>query len=179
MILSTPALCVALLSPLAGILGDRFGRRRLLIVALSIYGFVGIAPVFLDALVPILISRVGIGITEALIITLSTTMIADYFEGEARGKWLAGQTAVASVSALLFFNIGGLLGRVDWRAPFWVYASASLMLAAVLVFTWGNGAASACLVSENQKPGSGAGQPFRGNGCWASKSSGSRPSARS
>lgn len=136
MILTVPSLCVALFSPLAGILGDWFGRRRLLIWALIGYAGVGVAPVFLTGLVPIIISRIGVGLAEALIMVLTTTMIGDYFQGAARDRWLAGQTAAASLSALVFFNLGGQLGRFGWRAPFWVYGGALVMLALVLAYTW-------------------------------------------
>jgi MFS family permease len=136
MILTIPALCIALLSTLAGALGDYFGRRRLLIASFGLYALVGVAPVFLHDLTAILVSRVGVGIAEALIMVLSTTMIGDYFKGAARDKWLAAQTAFASMSALLFFNIGGQLGSFGWRAPFWVYLSALLMLVLVVLFTW-------------------------------------------
>jgi MFS family permease len=135
MILTIPALCIALLSTFAGLLGDVFGRRRLLMASFVIYAAVGVAPVFLRGLWAILISRVGVGIAEALIMVLSTTMIGDTFQGRARDKWLAAQTAFASLSALLFFNIGGQLGSSGWRTPFWVYLSALLMLALVLVYT--------------------------------------------
>ncbi|MBS0284932.1 MAG: MFS transporter [Proteobacteria bacterium] len=136
MILTVPALCVALLSPVAGMLGDYFGRRRLLIIALGIYAVVGLAPIFLTDLFAIIASRVLVGIAEAFIMVLTTTMIGDYFEGARRDKWLAAQTAVASVSALLFFNLGGILGSFGWRTPFWVYCSALIMLAAIVRFTW-------------------------------------------
>lgn len=136
MVLTVPALCVALLSPLAGILGDYFGRRRLLIASFVFYAIFGLAPIFLADLKLILMSRVGVGISEALIMVLSTTMIGDYYRGAARDKWLAGQTACASLSALLFFNLGGFLGNHGWRTPFWVYASALVMMLAVIVFTW-------------------------------------------
>ena len=43
---------------------------------------------------------------------------------------------MASMSALVFFNLGGQLGQFGWRTPFWVYLSALLMLALVLRFTW-------------------------------------------
>ncbi len=99
MILTIPALCVAVFSPIAGIAGDYFGRRPLLLVALALYGVLGIAPIFLSSLSAILVSRVGVGITEALIMVLTTTMIADFFTGPARDKWLAAQTACASLSA--------------------------------------------------------------------------------
>ena len=136
MVLTVPALCVALFSPMAGILGDRFGRRRLLLAAFLVYAVVGIAPVFLRDLGWIIVSRVAVGMAEAMIMVLSTTMIGDYFEGPARDRWLAGQTAMASISALLFLNVGGFLGRFGWRAPFWVYGSALLMFVLVLLFTW-------------------------------------------
>ena len=136
MILTVPALCVALFSPVAGVLGDWFGRRRLLLWSFALYAAVGVAPLFLESLPAILVSRIGVGLTEALIMVLTTTMIGDYFTGAARDRWLAGQTAMASLSALLFFNLGGQLGQFGWRTPFWVYLSALLMLALVARFTW-------------------------------------------
>lgn len=136
MILTLPSLCVAFLCPVAGILGDYFGRRRLLLFAFLLYAVVGVMPVFLNDLTHILISRVGVGIAEAFVYVLSTTMIGDYYKGASRDKWLAAQTAFASMSALLFFNLGGLLGEGGWRTPFWAYASALVMFALVLKFTW-------------------------------------------
>ena len=41
MILTLPSLCVALLCPVAGILGDYFGRRRLLLFSFLLYAVVG------------------------------------------------------------------------------------------------------------------------------------------
>lgn len=136
MVLTLPSLCVAVLCPCAGMLGDYFGRRRLLLSSFVIYAVVGVAPFFLTDLTHILISRAGVGIAEALIYVLSTTMIGDYYKGAQRDRWLAGQTAFASVSALLFFNIGGMLGEAGWRTPFTVYASALVMFALVVKYTW-------------------------------------------
>lgn len=136
MILTVPALCVALLSPVAGMAGDYFGRRKLLLWSFVLYAAVGILPVFLGNIYAILLSRIGVGVAEALIMVLSTTLIGDYFRGAARDKWLAAQTAFASMSAILFFNLGGQLGQFGWRTPFWVYGSSLLMLALVLAFTW-------------------------------------------
>lgn len=136
MILTLPSLCVALLCPVAGMLGDYFGRRRLLLASFVLYAAVGVAPVFLTDLTHILISRIGVGVAEALIYVLSTTMIGDYYHGAARDRWLAGQTAFASMSALLFFNLGGILGEGGWRTPFWAYGAAMVMGLLVWKFTW-------------------------------------------
>ncbi len=153
MILTIPALCVAIFSPLAGILGDAFGRRRLLLWSFVAYAILGVMPVFLTDLTAILASRIGVGISEAMIMVLSTTLIGDYFHGAQRDKWLAAQTAVASMSALVFFNVGGQLGQFGWRTPFWVYLSALGMLALVLAFTWEPKAEKSARV-EQQKPSS-------------------------
>ncbi len=136
MILTTPALCVAIFSTGAGYLGDRFGRRRLLIASMVVYAFVGTAPLLLDNLTLILITRVGVGLCEAMLMTLSTTLIGDFFKGEKRDRWLAAQTATASLSALVLLNIGGVLGVLGWRGPFLMYASAFVMIAGVVFFTW-------------------------------------------
>jgi MFS family permease len=124
MLLTLPGLCIALFSPFAGMLGDRFGRKRLLIAAMLVYGLTGMAPLVLTDIAPILASRVAVGLCEAAIMTLSTTLIGDIYSGKARERWLSSQTAVASVSALLFLALGGLLGRQGWQAPFMVYGLA-------------------------------------------------------
>lgn len=132
-LLTLPGLCIALFSPVAGLLGDRLGRRRLLIGSMLFYGLAGMAPMLLSDLHQILASRVLVGICEALIMTLSTTLIGDMFTGRARERWLSSQTAVASVSALLFLALGGLLGRQGWQAPFLIYGLAWPMALAVFL----------------------------------------------
>jgi MFS family permease len=132
-LLTLPGLCIALFSPVAGLLGDRLGRKRLLIGAMLVYGLAGMAPMALSDIHHILASRVLVGICEALIMTLSTTLIGDLFTGQARERWLSSQTAVASVSALLFLALGGLLGRQGWQAPFAIYGLAWPMALAVFL----------------------------------------------
>lgn len=136
LVLTIPALCIAIFSPLAGWLADLFGRRRLLIAAMLGYSVLGIAPFFLDSLAAIFATRVGLGITEAIIITTTTTMLGDLFAGPQRDRWLANQTAVASLSALALFVIGGALGVHGWRAPFLVYLASLVMLWGVWRYTW-------------------------------------------
>jgi MFS family permease len=81
-----------------------------LIVGMIAYAFFGKSPIFLDDLLAIIATRIGVGVCEAIIMTVTTTLICDYFSGPAREKWLASQTAVASLSALVLIFVGGLLG---------------------------------------------------------------------
>ena len=136
-VLTMPALCITLFSPLAGWLADRFGRRRILLAAMLIYGVLGIAPTVLDNLFAIVGSRVGVGLCEAVVMTVSTTLISDYFKGRAREQWLASQTAVASLSALAIITLGGYLGAVyGWRGPFGVYLFSVVLAIGIWLFTW-------------------------------------------
>ena len=80
---------------------DFFGRRTTCIGALVIYSCVGILPLFLQSLTAIIVSRAVLGAMEALVVISSTTLIGDYFHGREREKWLANQTAVASLAILL------------------------------------------------------------------------------
>ena len=82
-LLTVPALCIALFSPFVGLLADRIGRRRLLIGAMLVYAFMGLAPLVLDSFWAILATRVGVGICEAVVLTCSTALIGDTFD-EAR-----------------------------------------------------------------------------------------------
>ncbi|MER6157668.1 MFS transporter [Streptomyces sp. NPDC001868] len=130
-VLTVPALALALLAPFAGVVVDRLGRKRLLVVATALYAVFGTAPLWLDSLGAIVASRVLVGVVEGAIMTCCTTLIGDYYTGRTRERYLALQTVCASASATAFFVIGGALGSAGWRAPFWIYA-VGLLLAPVM-----------------------------------------------
>lgn len=134
--LTIPALMIGLLAPFAGGVVDRFGRKRLLVIALVVYAVFGTAPLWLDPLPAIVLSRVGVGITEAAIMTCCTTLIADYSAGEERDRWLGLQTVFTATSATVFFAVGGGLGAVSWRAPFWLYASSLVFAVLAAKILW-------------------------------------------
>ena len=135
--LTVPALCVALFSPLAGWLSDKAGRKRLLVATLALYGVAGVAPWFLTNLIAIIVTRVVLGIMEATIMTLSTAMIADYFEGERREKWISVQVGAGSLAAIVLVAMGGALGEAfGSRGPFLLYILGFVvaLIAALVLF---------------------------------------------
>lgn len=135
MALTIPALCVALFSPLAGWLSDKVGRKRLLIAALVGYAGFGLLPLLLEDLHTILAARVALGVTEAIIMTVATALVGDYFTGERRERWVSIQIATASVSAIVLIAAGGALGEaLGSRGPFWLYLLAlPVALAAAMI----------------------------------------------
>jgi MFS family permease len=136
-VLTMPAIWVLLFSPVAGWLADRFGRRNLLLVSMVVYAFVGTAPALLHDLYAIIAARIGVGICESIVITVSTTMIGDYFQGRTRERWMASQTAVASISALGIIYLGGQLGAAyGWRGPFYLYIYSLVLAVGVFAFVW-------------------------------------------
>ncbi len=134
--LTVPALMIGLLAPFAGRIVDAAGRRRLLIGALVVYAVVGTAPLWLNSLPLIVVSRVGVGVTEAAIMTCCTTLLADYFSGNRRARIFGLQVVFTTVAATIFFGLGGALGDHNWRTPFWLYASSLALAVAAAVLIW-------------------------------------------
>lgn len=134
MALTIPALSLALLAPFAGVIVDRLGRKRLLVIATVLYAVLGTAPLWLNSLGAIVASRALVGVVEAAIMTCCTTLIGDYYSGKQRDRYLALQTMCAAISATAFIVLGGAAGSAGWRTPFWAYAVSLLLAPAMAVF---------------------------------------------
>jgi MFS family permease len=131
-----PALFVALLAWPFGILGDRVGHKQVLFWATVVYGVFGTAPVWLQTLPQIVVSRGFVGIAEAAIMTCSTTLIGDYFGPARRGRYLALQTGTAPLMAMTVIALGGALGDSNWRNPFLAYGFAFALVPLTALMLW-------------------------------------------
>jgi MFS family permease len=135
-VLTVPALMIALFSPFAGAIADRVGRKKLLIISMFAYSLFGTAPLWLDSLGAIVASRVGVGIVEAAIMTCCTTLITDYYAGKQRDRYLGLQVLAATLAATVFFAVGGFLGSGGWKVPFWLYAAGAVIALAMIPALW-------------------------------------------
>lgn len=133
-IVTAPGACIALLSPFAGLIADRFGRRRVVLFALLLYGLAGSMPLILDTVVTIIGSRLLLGVAEAALVTTGYALVADYFPQEERGRWLSMQAAIGSCLAALLTLAGGVMADISWRAPFLLYLVAFPLFVACLKF---------------------------------------------
>lgn len=121
LVLTIPALMIAIFSPVAGRLIDRYGRLGILRMSLIVYALAGSAGFYLDNLYAILFSRVVLGIAVGMSMTIVITLIADYFEGKERLKFVGLQIAFMSLGGILFIGLGGVLADIGWRYPFLIY----------------------------------------------------------
>lgn len=128
LILTIPALFIAVCSPLAGRIIDRLGRLRLLFMALIIYAIGGVSGYFLNDLYHILVGRALLGIAVAGIMTVAVTLIGDYFEGRSRERFMGIQAASMSFGGMIFVGTGGFLADISWRSPFLIYGFSIIVL---------------------------------------------------
>lgn len=136
LVLAAPGLCVALFSPFAGVLTDRLGRRRLLLIFTTLYGLGGILPFFLDSFEALFAGRLLLGVGEAFILTVGNALLGDYFEKEQRAKWLMWQSIVGPACGSMLLAISGRLVSVSWNLPFLVYAAALGIALAAFFFAF-------------------------------------------
>ena len=136
-LLTVPAIAATAFSVVSGFLADWLGRRRILLLAMALYLVVGVGPFFLQSLLPIAICRILVGICEGVVLTVTTALIGDYFEGSTRDRLMGMQAAVATISASVLIPLSGYLGHViGWNGPFLIYGISLLWLIGVWLFTW-------------------------------------------
>jgi len=122
MMLTLPALTIALSAPLVGKLLDKVGRIKVLIVSLLIYLLAGTSGFWLRNLSGILVGRFIFGLGVTGIMTVSTTLIGDYFTGAKRDHFVGLQAAFVALGGLLFITTAGFLTDINWRLTFLIYA---------------------------------------------------------
>ncbi|MEM8544397.1 MAG: MFS transporter, partial [Cyanobacteria bacterium P01_H01_bin.119] len=128
LVLTMPALFIVMGSPIAGQLVDQVGRKPLLIGAAALYGFAGGSGLVLNSLPTILMGRALLGLAVAGVMVSATTLIADYYQGDARASFMGLQAAFMGLGGVLFLTVGGFVSDINWRLPFAIYLLAWLLL---------------------------------------------------
>jgi MFS family permease len=134
LILTIPALFIAVFSPVVGALIDRFGRLKLMFSSLILYGLAGTSGYFMNDLYSILVGRALLGIGVAGVMTTTITLIADYFEGTERNAFMGLQGAFVALGGVISITLGGLLAEISWQAPFLIYISAFIIFPPALIY---------------------------------------------
>lgn len=135
MVLALPGLMIAIGAPLVGLLLDRWRKKKLLVGASIAYGVTGVAGCLLEgSLYGLLISRILLGLAVAGVMVTCTTLVADYFQGLERSRYMGLMAAFGGFGGVAFVALGGVLAEWHWTAPFALYGLAFLVLPALLLF---------------------------------------------
>lgn len=115
---------------LGGALGDRYGRRRLLLIGVSVFAVASLFCAAAPSITLLLGGRVLQGVGAALLLPNSLAILGATFEGESRGRAVGVWAAVGAAAGAIGPVLGGwLIDLVGWRAIFFV--NLPLALAAI------------------------------------------------
>lgn len=114
-----------LAAPVLGALSDRFGRRKVILLSNLGLGLDYVLMAVAQTLPLLFLGRVISGITSASF-SAAGAYIADVTPPEKRAAGFGMLGAAFSFGFVIGPAVGGLLGSVDPRLPFWVAAGLSL-----------------------------------------------------
>jgi EmrB/QacA subfamily drug resistance transporter len=123
--------------PLYGRLGDGLGKRRLLLIGISIFGVGTLIALLAIDLQQLLLGRVIQGLGAGAINPLSMAIISERFPAAERGQALGTWNSMGPIAGIIAPLLGGFLtDTLGWRTifgPVALLAVAAILAVAVLV----------------------------------------------
>ncbi len=107
-----------LLTPILGILADRWGRKTVLIPSLMLFGIAGGTCTFARDFNILLALSFFQGIGAASLASLNITLIGDLYSGRERATAMGYNASVLSVGTASYPALGGALAMLGWYYPF-------------------------------------------------------------
>jgi MFS transporter, ACDE family, multidrug resistance protein len=122
---SLPGIAMA---PLIGVMGDRYGRRAVLVPCLVVYGVAGLASAAATTFALMVAARFVMGIGAAGLVNLAVVLIGDNWTGAERTRMIGRNAAVLTAGlAVMPFLAGAVTEWIGWR---WAVAANGLALVA-------------------------------------------------
>ncbi len=132
---------------LGGRAADLFGRRRVLLAGLGVFGAVSLLIGLTRVAVLLIVARFVKGAAAAFTAPAGLSIITTSFtEGPARNRAMGVYAAVGAAGFSSGLIIGGLLTEVSWR---WAFMSAAPAAAVLLVTGW-------CVIPRDAAPAAAA-----------------------
>lgn len=130
--LSAYLLAFAVMTLWHGAIADRFGRRRVLLVMLALYGLASIGCLFAHSIVELWIWRALQGITAGAGTVVSRAIVRDLFDGALAQRLMSHVSMMFALAPAIAPVLGGWLHAAwGWRSifAFLVLSTAGLWLA--------------------------------------------------
>jgi MFS family permease len=106
------------LTPVAGIMADRWGRKTVLAPSLFIFAIAGFLGFYIHNYNYLILLRVLQGVGAASLGSLNITLIGDFYQGKDRPLVIGYNASILSLSTAFFPLIGGLMASFAWYYPF-------------------------------------------------------------
>jgi MFS family permease len=108
------------LAPVLGVLADLWGRKRILVPALMLFGIAGGACGFVRDFNLLLILRFLQGVGAASLASLNVTIIGDLYSGNELAAAMGYNATVLNIGTASYPAIGGILATLGWFYPFFL-----------------------------------------------------------
>ncbi|MBU1096659.1 MAG: MFS transporter [Bacteroidetes bacterium] len=107
-----------ILTPVLGVMADRFGRKKVIIPSLILFGLAGTGCFFVRDFNHLLVLRFFQGVGAASIGSLNITLIGDIYEKKERTNAMGYNASLISIATASYPVIGGILASIAWYYPF-------------------------------------------------------------
>lgn len=123
-IMSVFSFSSALTIPFVGTLADIYGRRTVTLSSILLFGFAGIATLFVNSFPALLAVRSIQGIAFAGITPLSVALIGDLYTGASGSAAQGYRISAHGISTTVAPAIAAVLAGLSWKYPFLLYGLA-------------------------------------------------------
>jgi ACDE family multidrug resistance protein len=106
------------LTPVLGVMADRYGRKKILVPSLILFGIAGGLCTLARKFELLLVLRFFQGIGAASLGSINVTLIGDIFSEKRRTEAMGYNSSVLSVATASYPFLGGLLASAGWFYPF-------------------------------------------------------------
>src|ERR1700742_2928413 len=111
-------------------LGDRFGRRRMFVLGLSLFTVASAAAALAPTITALIAARAIQGIGAAIVTPLTLTLLSEAFPPERRGIALGVWSGISGVAVAIGPLVGGAMIEIaDWHWIFWLNVPIGIALA--------------------------------------------------
>ena len=124
----------ALIGPIAGLVGDRFNRKALIIAGLVFWSLITLATALSTKYSHLVLFRALEGFGEAFYFPASMSLLSDYHRARTRSRAMSIHQSSVYAGTIAGGSVAGVLGQhYGWRSSFYLFGSLGMLLGLLLL----------------------------------------------
>ena len=122
-------------APLAGIVGDRYSRKSIIIGGLIFWSAITVATAFSTRYSHLVFCRALEGLGEAFYFPASMSMLSDYHGRDTRSRAMAIHQSSVYAGTIAGGTLAGVMGQaLGWRSSFYLFGILGMALGLALIY---------------------------------------------